>query len=187
MEAIDELLARDHIRELAQRYALYVDAKDIDGIASLFTDGVENGRYGPGREGVRTFYDHALRKYHCTMHLVANHVIDFDDGTHARGVVYCRAHHHVVEPGPEHWFDEAYAYWDTYEKVDGSWLFTARRPKAWYHQEWGHPDHGVERVAPQPRNRAFRGDQMPEAFETWGPYWDAPPRPLPTRHGTAGT
>lgn len=181
MDAIDELIARDKIRQLAERYAVGVDAKDIDGIAALFMEDLDNGRYGPGREGVRTFYDNVLRRYHATMHLTANHVIDFDDDTHAHGVVYCRAHHHVVEPGPEHWFDEAFAYWDTYEKVGDDWFFASRRPKVWYHQEFGHPDHGIDRTAPEAHNRAYRGAQMPEAFPTWGPYWETPPRPLPER------
>ena len=85
-------------------YTLAVDGKDLDGVAVLFVEDVTNGRYETGREGVKTFYDHVLRKFHCSMHLVANHVnIDFDDDDHAHGVVYCRAHHHVLEP--EHWFE----------------------------------------------------------------------------------
>jgi hypothetical protein len=121
MDAIDELLARDRIRQLAQRYALGVDAKDLDGIAVLFAEDVTNGRYGPGRAGVKMFFDHALRAFHCSMHLVANHVIDFDDDDHAHGVVYCRAQHHVLEP--DHWFDQALAYWDTYEHIGDDWYF----------------------------------------------------------------
>ena len=84
------MLARDKIRRLSERYALAVDGKDLDGIAALFVEEVDNGRYGPGREGVKNFYDRALRNFHCSMHLVANHVIDFDDDDHAHGVVYCR-------------------------------------------------------------------------------------------------
>ena len=59
---------------------------------------------------MKRFYDQSLRNFHCSMHLVGNHVIDFDDDDHAHGVVYCRAHHHVLEP--EHWFDVALAYFD---------------------------------------------------------------------------
>jgi hypothetical protein len=181
MDAIEELIARDKIRQLAERYGVYVDAKDIEAVAELFAVGLDNGKYGMGREGVRSFYDNVLRKFHCTMHLVANHVIDFDDDTHAHGVVYCRAQHHVVDPEPEHWFDEAYAYWDTYEKVGDDWFFTSRSPKAWYHQEFGHPEHGTERTTkPLSRNRAMR-TTMPEGFPTWAPYWERAPRPIPGR------
>ena len=173
MDAIEELLARDQIRQLAERYALAVDGKDLDGVAVLFVEDVTNGRYGPGREGVKTFYDHVLREFHCSMHLVGNHVIDFDDDDHAHGVVYCRAHHHVLEP--EHWFDQALAYWDTYERVDDEWFFRRRKLKSWYRQVFGHPHHGTERVelAGEPTGPQ-RGPQMPNAFATFDAFWARP-------------
>jgi hypothetical protein len=68
MDALAELIARDSIHQLADRYAVAVDGKDIDTIATLFVEDVVNGRYGPGRQGVRTFYDHVLRGFHCSMH-----------------------------------------------------------------------------------------------------------------------
>ena len=180
MDAVEELLARDGIRQLAERYALAVDAKDLDGLAGLFADDVTNGRYGPGRTGVKTFYDNRLRLFHCSMHLVGNHVIDFDDDEHAHGIVYCRAQHHVTEPEPEHWFDMALAYWDTYEKRDGAWCFRRRKVKTWYRQEIGHPAHGNERVlADAGLAGPTRGSRMPEAWPTFVEFWSRPPAPLP--------
>ena len=180
MEPLEELLARERIRQLAQHYALAVDGKDLDGLAVLFVEDVNNGRYGRGREGVKTFYDHVLRNFHCSMHLVANHVIDFDDDRHAHGVVYCRAHHHVLEP--EHWFDEALAYWDSYERVGDEWLFRRRKLKSWYHQEFGHPSQGSERVTPKPAaSGPQRGVQMPEAFPAFEDFWAREARPLPVQ------
>ena len=179
MDSLEELVAREKIRQLAQRYALCVDGKDLDGIAALFVEDVSNGRYGPGRRGVKNFYDHVLRNFHCSMHLVANHVIDFDDDEHANGVVYCRAHHHATEP--EHWFDEALAYWDTYERVGDDWLFRRRQVKSWYRQHFGHPTLGSERVVPQPApSGPMRGQQMPSAFPHFEEFWSRAPRPLPT-------
>ena len=179
MDALEEVIGRDKIQQLAYRYALAVDGKDIDGIAVLFVEDVKNGRYGPGREGVRTFYDIGLRGFHCSMHLVANHVIEFDDSDHAHGVVYCRAHHHSIDP--DYWFDKALAYWDTYERVDGEWLFRRRRVKGWYDQEFGHPDHGTQRVAASPEAEGpHRGSRMPEAFETFESFWTATPRTMPS-------
>jgi hypothetical protein len=119
---------------------------------------------------VRRFYDQSLRKFHCSMHLVANHVVDFDDDHHARGVVYCLAKHHVLDP--EHWFDEAVAYWDAYERMDGHWLFRRRRVRSWYRQHFGHPDLGTERVAATPgASGPTRGGRMPEAFATFDAFW----------------
>lgn len=174
MDALGELLARDRIGQLAQRYALAVDGKDLDGIAALFVPDVDNGPYGPGREGVKAFYDQSLRKFHCSMHLVGTHVIELDDDRHAHGVVYCRAQHHVVEP--DHWFDEALAYWDTYERTGDEWLFRRRRVKSWYRQHFGHPEHGTGRIvsAASPTGPK-RGAQLPEAFPTFAVFWAHPP------------
>jgi ketosteroid isomerase-like protein len=179
VDALARLMACDQIRQLAHRYALAVDGKDVDGVAALFVEDVDNGRYGPGREGVKTFYDDVLRNFHCSMHLVGNHVIDFDDDTHAHGVVYCRAQHHVLEP--DHWFDQALAYWDTYELVDDEWLFRRRRLKSWYRQEIGHPEHGNERLVSDPAaTGSMRGAQMPEEFPTFEEFWSRAPCPLPS-------
>jgi hypothetical protein len=174
MDVIQEWVAREQIRDLAFRYALAVDAKDIDTLATLFVEDVQNGRWGDGREGVKTYYDNVLRRFHCTMHLVANHVVDFDDDSHARGIMYCRAHHHV--PDPDHWLDKALAYWDTYERVDGRWLFRRRRVKSWYTQEFGHPTHGTERVETEPG-----AARLPDAFDTFDEFWARAPRPTPGR------
>jgi len=170
MDELAELVAREGIRDLALRYALAVDGKDLDTLADLFVPDVDNGRYGQGPGGVKRFFDQSLRKFHSSMHLVANHVIDLEDERHATGVVYCRAHHHVLEP--EHWFDEALAYWDTYERVEGSWRFRRRRVRSWYRQEIGHPDHGHERVVVGAEDSGpKRGASMPEAFATFDAFW----------------
>jgi hypothetical protein len=170
VNAIEELLARDRIRQLAERYALAVDGKDLESLAALFMADVDNGRFGPGRDGVKHFFDRSLRNFHCSMHLVGNHVIDFDDDEHAHGVVYCRAQHHVTEP--EHWFDEALAYWDTYERVGDDWFFRRRRLRSWYRQHFGHPDIGSARIeAIAPESGPQRGNRMPDAFPTFAAFW----------------
>lgn len=173
MDDLTRLLTLESIRGLAQRYALAVDGKDLEGLALLFAPDVDNGRWGIGRDGVKAFYDQSLRNFHCSMHLVANHVIDIDDDEHARGVVYCYARHHVLEP--EHWFDEALAYFDSYERIDGEWCFRRRRLRSWYRQHDGHPEHGNERVVPAIEAAGpKRGGRMPEAFPTFEAFWDIP-------------
>jgi hypothetical protein len=170
MEGLDLLLSLEAIRDLARRYALAADSKDLDAMAALFAPDVDNGRYGVGREGVRRFYDQSLRKFHCSVHLVANHVIDFDDDHHAHGVVYCDARHHALDP--EHWFDEALAYFDAYERIEGTWLFRRRRLRAWYRQHIGHADRGPERTVPDIEpSGPKRGGRMPEAFPTFDAFW----------------
>ena len=177
---LEELVARDQIRQLAERYAVAVDGKDLDGLSVLFVSDVDNGRYGVGPEGVKAFFDVALRNFHCSMHLVANHVIDFDAEDRAHGIVYCRAHHHVLEP--EHWHDMALAYWDTYECDGERWYFRRRRAKAWYRQWFGYPGRGTERVgAGSEQVGPLRGSSMPEAFPTFEAFWARQPAPISER------
>jgi hypothetical protein len=179
MDAMEELVARDRIHQLADRYAIAVDGKDLAALSMLFVEDVKNGRYGPGREGVKVFYDNILRPFHCSMHMVGNHVIDFDDDSQAHGIVYCRAHHHVLEP--EHWFDMSLAYWDTYERHGDAWFFRRRNLKSWYRQEFGHPSHGTERVLAEPGARGpQRGARMPEAFATFEEFWSHEPAVIPS-------
>jgi hypothetical protein len=178
MDTFQELLARTQIHELADRYAIAVDARDLDMLAGLFVADVNNGRYGQGREGVRTAFDNRLRAFYCSMHLVGNHVIDFVDDDNATGVVYCQARHFVKDP--EHWFDMALAYFDTYERHDERWYFRRRRVRSWYTQYFGHPEHGTERVlASIEESGPTRGGRMPEAYPTFEEFWSRPPRPIP--------
>ena len=174
MDDLDRLCSLEAIRGLALRYALAADGKDLDGMAALFVPDVDNGRYGPGRDGVKRFYAQSLRRFHCSVHFVANHVVDFDGDDGATGIVYCQARHHVLEP--EHWFDEALAYFDTYERVEGEWLFRRRRLRSWYRQHFGHPDHGTERTVPEVETSGpKRGARLPEAFPTFEAFWSTEP------------
>ena len=175
MDDLARLVALEAIRDLARRYALAADGKDLEAMALLFAPDVDNGRWGPGRDGVKAFYAQSLRKFHCSIHFVANHTIDFDGDDRAspgggpnptaRGVVYCHARHHVLEPD-EHWFDEALAYFDTYERIDGAWCFRRRRLRSWYRQ------HTTEREVPEILTEGpKRGARLPEAFPTFEPFW----------------
>jgi hypothetical protein len=169
MDPLQELLARDQIRQLADRYAVALDGKDLETLATLFVDDVDYGRHGSGREGAKAWFDFVLRPFHCSMHMVGNHVIDFDSDDRAHGIVYCRVHHHYLDP--EHWSDLAMAYWDTYERHDDRWYFRNREPKAWYRQRFGHPDYTIERTLLPPAS--FIGN-MPEAFATFADFWSRP-------------
>jgi hypothetical protein len=175
---LQELIDRDQIRQLAERYALAVDSKDIDTLASLFDEEADSGRWGRGREGVKLFYDQRLRAFVASMHLLGNHVIDFDDEDHAHGTLYCRAHHHMLKP--DHWIDLAFTYCDQYVRRADRWYFKLRTLKIWYHQEIGLSGHSIERhLVEGGRSGPFRGEQLPEAFPTFTEYWNRPPAPKP--------
>ena len=49
MTALERVVARDEIRQLACRYALAIDSRDIDSLVSLFVPDVRVGRHASGR------------------------------------------------------------------------------------------------------------------------------------------
>ena len=112
------------------------------------------------------------------MHLVGNHVIDFDDDSHAHGIVYCRAQHHVLDAETDHWFDEAIAYWDTYVRRGDDWFISGAGSGPGTTRSSATPSEAPSAPRP-PARRAGRGPQMPEAFPTYAAYWERPPGRCP--------
>ena len=185
MDVLEELLARERIRQLVVRYAIAVDAKDLDTLATLFPDDVHNGRYGSGPEGVKRHFDNVLRRFHCSMHMIGNHRIDFDGDDRAHGLLYCRARHHVLDP--EHWWDMALAYWDTYERPGDNWLFRRRKAAPWYTQPVGHLTERTMRSVPDfAEQGSMKGARMPDEFGTVEAFWSSPPMVLPDSQASRG-
>ncbi len=125
--AIDQLLAREEIRELAHRYSFAADSGDFDAVAALFDPEVDNGRFGKGREALKKYYEQLLAAMDdgTVAHLIANHQIDFVDDATATGLCYVRA---VSNVGGERWTEVVACYLDDYVKRDGRWFFSRRRP-----------------------------------------------------------
>src|SRR5262245_38034489 len=106
MDELARLLARDEIRELAHRYAVAVDARDLDALVALFVDDVRVGRQGAGHEALRRDFERQLGAIGVSILFVGNHVIDFDGDDRARGIVYCMAQ---VQDA-ERWIRQAIRY-----------------------------------------------------------------------------
>ena len=98
-QRISRLEAHEAIRQLASRYALALDSRDVEGVAALFVPDVSVGNGETGREALAAFFDRTMRPYGVTFHLIGNHVIDIVDDDHATGVVYCRPEHARGDPG----------------------------------------------------------------------------------------
>src|SRR3954452_6712499 len=118
---VDRLLAYEQIRQLVYRYAVAVDARDLDTIVALFVDDVRMAPGVAGRDALRASYDEMLAANELSILNVGNVLIDFDDDDHARGVVYCRAE--MPSPAGDEWIVQAIVYHDRYERRDGAWLF----------------------------------------------------------------
>ena len=124
-ERIEAMLDREAIRDLAHRYAVAVCSRDADDMAELFDVEVENGRWGPGRDGVRAFYGNFFQSDE-RPHLfhVGTHRVDLGDGDTATGVAFTR---YLTTGADGTWNDTMIVYFDTYRRRDGEWFFVRRK------------------------------------------------------------
>jgi SnoaL-like domain len=164
---IDRLEATEAIRQLAARYALALDSRDVATLASLFVTDVETGDGRVGREALADWFDPILRPYATTFHLIGNHIIEFQDDDHASGVVYCRPEHEVGDL----WVVMPMQYWDRYERQDGQWSFRSRKPVVFYAADiLEHPLQVPDRFN-FPGNPMLDRAELPEKWESWRVFW----------------
>ncbi|AKK30865.1 nuclear transport factor 2 family protein [Mycobacterium sp. EPa45] len=123
------LLARDEIRALPLRYANAIEARDIDGMAELFSPQARFGEFGVGPDGLRRLMAGSLEGSLFAVILVANHLIELLDDDHATGQVWA---HCYAQTRADGFVDQLIRYDDQYERVDGRWLFAHRRHRLWY-------------------------------------------------------
>jgi ketosteroid isomerase-like protein len=178
VDRLDRVESHLAIQQLAARYALAVDGRDLDTLVTLFVDDVHvGGRDGEvGRGALKEFFTTHVSGFYRSMHLISGHVIEFDDAEHAHGVVYCRAEH---EDG-DRWGIMVMNYKDTYERRDRQWFFTRRRLQPLYSCELLERPHGPN------FNRGWGmeassdgGDaRLPEEHRTFAAYWEQ----FPTEH-----
>ncbi|HEY8218096.1 MAG TPA: nuclear transport factor 2 family protein [Acidimicrobiia bacterium] len=168
--AVDRLLAYEEIRQLVARYAVAMDARDVDALVDLFVDDVRVGRDERGRAALKAFFDRTLREVGITILDVGTHVIDFEGDERATGVVYCRGEIQLAD----RWVVQAIQYRDEYERRDGHWFFVRRTHLLWYGREVGTSPLGLP-PANWPEHSIGTGT-LPQAWPTWSTFWgeDAP-------------
>lgn len=164
-ERLDTIESRLAIERLANRYAFAADARDLDNLLLMFIDDVDCGRFGKGREALRSSYDIVHRQFYRTVHQVVGHTVDFDDKNHARGKVMMRAEHEVGE----RWIVSMLCMFDDYERREGEWYFVRRKPESWYTTDFERQPVGPSWQAPDWSGRAPR---LPQLFSTWAAFWD---------------
>jgi uncharacterized protein (TIGR02246 family) len=165
---VERLLAHEEIRQLAARYALATDSRDLDTLVGLFVDDVQVGRDASGRDALRASFDAALRGIGISILDVGTHVIDLVDDDHATGHVYCKAE---IQDG-DRWIHQAILYRDSYARRDGHWYFVRRRHELWYGAEVGVNPLGLE-PANWPEHHDGIGT-VPGIWETWREFWHRP-------------
>lgn len=125
---IDRIGSEQEIRQLAARYALGVDMRDIDAIVNLYVEDVKVTRETSGRAALKQSFDTVLRSFRASVHHVGTHVIDFDDADNAHGVCYCRCEHEIGD----RWVPMYLYYLDIYTRVNGRWYLKRRNPSELY-------------------------------------------------------
>jgi len=162
---IDRLESLEQIRQLPARYALALDMRDLDALAGLFPEDVEVGK-SRGREALRAWFDRTLRvQFTGTSHHVGNHIIEFEDADHARGVVYSKNEH---ETGAE-WVIMQMMYVDDYERRNGRWFFRRRAPLYWYATDLNKPPLGPAKMR-WPGVAPYEGG-FHQLFPSWNAFW----------------
>jgi ketosteroid isomerase-like protein len=165
-DPLARLVAHDEIRQLAARYAVAVDSRDLDALVALFVDDVRVGRDASGRDALRETFRTSLRAVGVTILNVGTHQIDLTGTDDATGLVYCQGQ---VADG-DRWIHQAILYRDTYARRDGHWLFVRRVHELWYGQAVDR--HPLDQPAADwPAHPDGRGT-VPESFGTWSAFWD---------------
>jgi ketosteroid isomerase-like protein len=126
------------LRDLVERYAWAVDARDIDAEVGLFAEeGVllshlmagteETPLERRGHTQLRRALELGLAQYQRTTHVIGGQVVELA-GDEARGTTQCLAHHvYRAGDGADRLLVMAIRYHDRYCKQDGSWRFAERR------------------------------------------------------------
>ncbi|MFT5482302.1 MAG: hypothetical protein ACI9GW_000951 [Halieaceae bacterium] len=167
---IERLEALDEIRQLAAKYSLSLDMRDLDAHVNLFAPDIKVSRDKTGRTHLKQWLDDTLRlQFTGTSHHIGNHVIEFDDTEHAHGVVYSKNEH---ETGDE-WVIMQMLYWDNYERIDGRWLFRRRLPCYWYATDLNKPPIGDNKIR-WPDRENYEGAYH-ELWPSWTEFWTNPP------------
>lgn len=182
LRRLDRLESLDEIRQLAAKYALALDMRDLDAMAGLFPEDVRVGKGQSGRAALRAWLDQTMRRqFTGTAHHIGNHIIEFSDPDHARGVVYSKNEHET----PTEWVIMQMMYIDDYERSDARWLFRRRLPLYWYATDLNKPPLGPNKMR-WPGVEPYEGG-FHDLFPSWKEFWERdrdldgpvpPPAPL---------
>lgn len=167
---LDRLESAEQIRQLAARYAVALDSRNVAELAGLFVSDVKVGDGRTGREALANWYDPILRPYGITIHFVGNHVIDFSGPDTATGLVYCRPEHQVGDQ----WIVMPVVYHDRYQReADGRWYFRSRKPKPFYSADVRQNPLQVPGRFNFPGNPYVTAASLPEDWPSWQEFWAA--------------
>ena len=165
---VDRLESIDAIRQLASKYALTLDMRNLDQHVNLFVSDVSVGNHGKGRQALKIWANDTFRnQFSGTSHHIGNHIIEFLDKNNAIGVVYSKNEHETEDE----WVIMQMLYWDTYVRVQGCWLFKKRLPMYWYATDINKPPLGDNKMR-WPGREPYEG-HFHDLFPSWKRFWDS--------------
>ena len=128
LSALERLVAYEEIRQLANRYALAVNLRDLDALVELFVEDVPVGEGRHGRAALADLFRTRVGDAEVDVLEVTTQVTDLVDADHATGTVYSRCE----MGGPGRWARQSIAYEDVYERRAGTWYFVSRSHLLFY-------------------------------------------------------
>jgi len=128
-DSLEDLLALEQIRRLPLEYSVAIERRDVDHMARLFSPNARFGSHGTGEAGLRALMGASMATSVMAVILVANHLVDLDGPSRARGQVWARCY---AQAEPDGFTEQVITYVDDYERVDGRWLFLRRRHRLWF-------------------------------------------------------
>ena len=150
-QRLDRLESLDEIRQLAAKYSVTLDMRDLDMHVNLFVPDVRVGKEEVGRQALKQWADKTFR----------------DQFTSAIGLVYSKNEHETETD----WVIMQMLYWDTYNRVDGRWLFKKRLPMYWYATDLNKPPLGDQKMR-WPGQENYEGF-FHDLFPSWKEFWSS--------------
>ena len=167
-ERLDRLESLDEIRQLAAKYSVTLDMRDMDMHVNLFVPDVRVSKDKIGRQALKGWADATFRdQFIGTSHHIGNHIIDFNSPNSAIGLVYSKNEHET----DSEWIIMQMLYWDTYIRVNGRWLFKKRLPMYWYASDINNPPLGDQKMR-WPNQEPYDGF-FHDLFPSWKEFWDS--------------
>lgn len=126
--AIDDMLAKDALRDLAMRYCRAIDRRDPDLLRSVYHDDAIDDHGVVFCDSAATFIakqGEIMAPFALTAHYICNMGWRLD-GDRADGELYFLAYHRVDQPVVRHILVTG-RYLDNYERRDGDWKIAHRR------------------------------------------------------------
>ena len=173
-QRIDRLESLDEIRQMAAKYSLALDMRDLDAMANLFPEDVKVGKQRSGRAHLKKWLDETMRnQFTGTSHHIGNHIIEFINPDEAVGVVYSKNEHETPsENGDIEWVIMQMIYWDNYQRIDGRWYFKRRLPCYWYATDLNKPPVGDNKMR-WPDREPYAGAYH-DLWPSWQKFWQNP-------------